>query len=135
MLAAGLVFPAHDVPRRFRGRKPPGSTARVALEAYPAFTARRAHRGSYKSDAVAKQTSDRRAGRRAILAAIEAGGVGLDITAEILPAWRRRIVADGAGDLLDAVICGLQAGHAARRPRFGLPDDLDPLEGWIASVP
>jgi hypothetical protein len=44
-------------------------------------------------------------------------------------------VADGAGDLLDAVICGLQAGHAARRPHFGLPDDLDPLEGWIASVP
>jgi hypothetical protein len=135
MLAAGLVFPAHDVPRRFRGRKPPGSTARVALEAYPAFTARRAQRGSYKSDAVAKQTSDRRAGRRAILAAIEAGGVGLDITAEIPPVWRRRIVADGAGDLLDAVICGLQAGHAARRPHFGLPDDLDPLEGWIASVP
>ena len=135
MLAAGLVFPAHDVPRRFRGRKPPGGTARVALEAYPAFTARRAHRGSYKSDTVAKQTADRRAGRRAILAAIEAGGVGLDITAEIPPTWRRRIVAEGAGDLLDAVICGLQAGHASRRPHFGLPADLDPLEGWIASVP
>jgi hypothetical protein len=61
--------------------------------------------------------------------------VGLDITAEIPIAWRRRIVADGAGDLLDAVICGLQAGHAARLPRFGMPANLDPLEGWIASVP
>jgi hypothetical protein len=129
MLAAGMAFPAHDLPRRVRGR------ARIALEAYPAFTARRAYRGSYKSDTPAKQTADRRTGRLAILRAIEAGTVGLDITAEIPIAWRRRIVADGAGDLLDAVICGLQAGHAARLPRFGMPANLDPLEGWIASVP
>jgi predicted RNase H-like nuclease len=129
MLAAGMAFPAHDLPRRVRGR------ARIALEAYPAFTARRAYRGSYKSDTPAKQTADRRTGRLAILRAIEAGTVGLDITAEIPIAWRRRIVADGAGDLLDAVICGLQAGHAWSAPRLGLPADLDPLEGWIAAVP
>jgi hypothetical protein len=135
MLAAGLAFPAHDVPRRIRGRPALHGGARIALEAYPAFTARRAYRGSYKSDTPAKQTADRRAGRLKILRAIEAGTTGLDLTAEIPIAWRRRIVADGAGDLLDAVICGLQAGHAARLPRFGLPANLDPLEGWITSVP
>jgi hypothetical protein len=54
---------------------------------------------------------------------------------EITPAWSRRLLADGSGDLLDAVICGLQAGHAAALPAYGLPTDLDPLEGWIASVP
>ena len=135
MLAAGVAFPAHDVPRRIRGRPALHDGARIALEAYPAFTARRAYRGSYKSDTPAKQTADRRAGRLTILRAIKAGTAGLDLTAEIPIAWRRRIVADGAGDLLDAVICGLQAGHAARLPRFGMPANLDPLEGWIASVP
>ena len=63
-----------------------------------------------------------------------AGEAGLDIALEITPAWSRRLLADGSGDLLDAVICGLQAGHAAALPEYGLPADLDPLEGWIASV-
>ena len=53
----------------------------------------------------------------------------------ISPTWRRRLVADGSGDLLDAVICGLQAAHAAALPRYGLPRRCDPLEGWIAGVP
>ena len=36
---------------------------------------------------------------------------------------------------LDAAICGLQAAHASLQPRYGFPRDLDPLEGWIATVP
>jgi hypothetical protein len=134
MLAAGLAFPAHDHPRPIRSRGRCGS-ARIALEAYPGFTARKVTRLSYKSDAVAKQTADRRDRRRAILRAVETGAAGLAVSAEIPAAWRRRIVAEGTGDLLDAVICGLQAGHALLAPRLGLPADLDPLEGWIASVP
>jgi len=134
MLAAGLAFPAHDHPRPIRGRGRLGS-ARIALEAYPGFTARKVTRLSYKSDTVAKQTADRRDRRRAILRAVEAAAAGLAVGAEIPAAWRRRIIADGTGDLLDAVICGLQAGHALLAPRLGLPADLDPLEGWIASVP
>jgi hypothetical protein len=51
------------------------------------------------------------------------------------PAWSKRLAADGAGDMLDAVICYLQAAHAAALPDLGLPADLDPLEGWIAAVP
>jgi hypothetical protein len=135
MLAAGLVFPAHDHPRHSRGRSRLGRSARVAFEAYPGFTARQVTRLSYKSDTVAKQTADRRQRRRAILRALETGDAGLAVVAEIPAACRRRIVADGAGDLLDAVICGLQAGHAWSAPRLGLPADLDPLEGWIAAVP
>lgn len=126
MLEAGLAFPAH---RHGTG------TARIALEAYPGFTARQVCRKSYKSDAVANQTADREANRRAILRALVAATAGLDIALEITAAWTRRLLADGSGDLLDAVICGLQAGHAAALPEYGLPTDLDPLEGWIASVP
>ncbi|MGB8853401.1 MAG: DUF429 domain-containing protein [Pirellulales bacterium] len=127
MLAAGLTFPAH--------RHAPRGSGRIALEAYPGFTARSVCRQSYKSDTAAKQTPDRRANRRAILAALEHGTAGLDLTLAITPTWRRRLIANGSGDLLDAVICALQAAHAAALPRYGLPRDLDPLEGWIGSVP
>ncbi len=129
MLDAGLAFPAHrHAPRGSRPR-------RVALEAYPGFTARKIVASSYKSDSPAKQTAARETNRRAIVASLVAGTAGLDPALAITPAWRRRLIADGSGDLLDAVICGLQAAHAAARPRFGLPRRLDPLEGWIASVP
>ena len=130
MLDAGLAFPAHR--HHPRG---PARGRRIALEAYPAFTARRACRLSYKSDTPAKQTADRRRRRGIIVAALERGTVGLAPVLAITPAWRRRLVADGRGDLLDAVICALQAAHAAALPRYGLPTTLDPLEGWIASVP
>ena len=129
MLDAGLAFPAH---------RHPGSRSlprRIALEAYPGFTARQVCRRSYKSDAARSQTPDRRRNRREILRALESGDAGLCLRLAIPAAWRQRLVADGRGDLLDAVICGLQAAHAAALPRYGLPRRLDPLEGWIASVP
>ena len=128
MLEAGLVFPAH-------GHGSAGSHDRIALEAYPGFTARKVCRTSYKSDSAARQTPERSANRQAILRALVRGAAGLDIRLEIEPAWTRRLLDDGSGDLLDAVICGLQAGHAAALETYGFPDDLDPLEGWIAAVP
>ena len=129
MLAGGLAFPAHRVAGRGAAR------GRIALEAYPGFTARQVCRRSYKSDTPALQTPERRANRRTILAALVAGTAGLDVRLDVTDALARRMIADGAGDLLDAAICGLQAAHASRLPRYGLPRDLDPLEGWIASVP
>ena len=128
MLAAGLVFPAHR-------HGTTGPHDRIALEAYPGFTARKVCRTSYKSDSAAQQTPERAANRRAILRALVSGVAGLDIALEIEPSWTRRLLDDGSGDLLDAVICGLQACHAAALAAYGLPHDLDPLEGWIAAVP
>ena len=130
MLDAGLDFPAHAHPRRR-----PGRSARVALEAYPAFTVRRICRQPYKSDEPAGRTADRTRRRRVIVQALVAGRAGLDVSLDLDDRWRRRLVADHAGDLLDATICALQAAHAGLQPRFGLPSDLDPLEGWIAAVP
>jgi hypothetical protein len=129
MLDAGLTFPAHRVAGRGAAR------SRIALEAYPGFTARHVCRTSYKSDAPAAQTADRRVNRRKILDALTVGAAGLDVRLAVPTALARQLIADGAGDLLDAAICGLQAAHAALQPRYGLPLDLDPLEGWIASVP
>jgi hypothetical protein len=127
MLDAGLAFPAHAHPGRVPGR--------IALEAYPGFTARQICRTSYKSDAAAGRTAGRALNRRAILRALVAGSAGLAVTLAIRPAWSRRLADDCGGDLLDAVICGMQAAHAALLPHYGLPAALDPLEGWIASVP
>ena len=128
-LEAGLAFPAHRYPRKRSHIK------RIALEAYPGFTARKIIRGSYKSDSPAKQTHERKDRRKLILDAISTGEAGLSICLEANRRWRQRIIADARGDLLDAVICSLQAGHAALQRNFGLPRNLDTLEGWIASVP
>jgi hypothetical protein len=135
MLAAGLRFPAHDHPSRACNLRPGRGKARIALEAYPGFTARQICRGSYKSDTRAMQTPERAANRRRIIRSLVAGEAGLLPRLDLSAGWRRKLAADPAGDLLDAVICGLQAAHAALLPRYGLPADLDPLEGWIASVP
>lgn len=135
MLAAGLAFPAHGHPPRARRLRPGAGTARIALEAYPGFTARQVCRGSYKSDVAAMQTPARTVNRRRILAALVAGTAGLEPRLDLSGHWRRKLAADGSGDLIDAVICGLQAAHASLLTDYGLPADLDPLEGWIASVP
>ncbi|NDC54181.1 MAG: DUF429 domain-containing protein [Planctomycetia bacterium] len=130
MLEAGLTFPAHRHPPRSRA-----TGGRVALEAYPAFTARQVCPDSYKSDIPARHTAGRRRNRDRIVRALEQGAAGLSPRLVASTPWRRRLVADGSGDLLDAVICALQAAHAALLPRYGLPRGLDPLEGWIATVP
>lgn len=129
MLDAGLAFPAHRVAGRGKTR------GKIALESYPGFTARQVCRKSYKSDTPAMQTAERRANRRAILDAVVAGEAGLAVRLDVSAGVARRMIADGAGDLLDAAICGLQAAHASLQPRYGFPRDLDPLEGWIATVP
>jgi hypothetical protein len=49
------------------------------------------------------------------------------------------LVDDASGDSLDAVLCLVQAAWAVSRQaqgatRYGLPDDMDPLEGWIVTA-
>ena len=146
MKAAGLVFPAHQAHEALDEGRPylrwtttQRAEHRLALEAYPGFTARKVSRQSYKSDLPAKQDTDRAVRRQQILRALEGEQAGLNLRLRLTPGWSRRIVMDGSGDLLDAVICAMQAGHAAALPGFGLPSEgnafLDRLEGWIAAVP
>jgi hypothetical protein len=46
------------------------------------------------------------------------------------------VIADGSGDLLDAVICAVQAawGWKKRNSNFGLPPHAHPSEGWIVTA-
>ena len=112
------------------GLRHDGDPVRVALEAYPrrlahALVARRSYKNS--------DDGDRRAARQAIVAGLEAGvdrfGFALACDAGV----RASLVADASGDRLDAVLCLVQAAVASRRSGYGLPPDIDPVEGWIAS--
>ena len=125
--AAGAHFPAHEPAR-------PGA-ARVALEAYPGLTARELlGRRSYKSDDAAKQTPERLIARKDLVDALEQGRSRLGLRLKLSAAQRDALAADGSGDSVDAVLCLLQAAWAAQQPDWGLPANVDPLEGWIAGA-
>jgi hypothetical protein len=127
LLAAGVELPGLH----------PGDISRVALEAYPGLLARELiGRRSYKNDDRSKQTPERLIARKDIVAALEAGRTRLDVRLKLSHAQHDALVQDASGDSLDAVLCMLQAAWALRQgpPRWGLPDELDPLEGWIVTA-
>ncbi len=125
---AGLALPAH-------GLAGAGLLQRVALEAYPGLLARHiAGRQSYKADDRARQTRARREARAAIVAALQAGQTPLRLRLELTSEQSMTLIDDAMGDNLDAVLCLLQAAWAVGQPRWGLPADVDPLEGWIVSA-
>lgn len=114
-----------------------GDPQRVALEAYPGLLARElVGKRSYKSDEKARQTSERLIARKDLVTALEQGRTRLGLRLKATHAQRDALVEDASGDSLDAVLCLVQAAWAARHgaPRYGLPEDLDPLEGWIVSA-
>jgi hypothetical protein len=125
LLAAGVHLPA--LAR--------GDSRRVALEAYPGLLVRKqlGIRESYKSDTRRDQTSARRTARHKVIAALQAGKP-LGVTLRVAPMLAKHIVADGAADLLDAVICAVQAAWATTRPAYGIPAGAPAGEGWIVSA-
>jgi hypothetical protein len=112
-----------------------GDATRAALEAYPGLLAREliGHR-SYKSDEAAKQTPERLMARKDLIEALEQGRTRLGLRLRLTHAQRDALAADASGDELDAVLSLVQAAWAAREPGFGLPAEVDPLEGWIVSA-
>jgi hypothetical protein len=115
----------------------------VALEAYPGLLAREivGHR-SYKSDDKQKQTPERWVARKDILHGLDLAQTRLGLRLKLSASQHDTLLADASGDSLDAVLCMVQAGWAARQPAnaqtglsvgYGLPN-FDPLEGWIVSA-
>jgi hypothetical protein len=109
-----------------------GDPLRIVVEAYPAVLARKfVGKASYKSDEKRKQTEAHRVIRQTLLQRI----VG-----KPLADYGIRVVADSSladdpsGDQLDALLCAIQAAWAwtQRGNRFGVPLNIDTLEGWIA---
>ena len=130
MVAAGVHFPGLHA----------GDETRVALEGYPGLLAREVlGRRSYKSDDKLKQNAERLIARKDLITALELGHTRLGLRLKLTHAQRDGLVDDAKGDRLDAVLCLLQAAWAQRQhdegvPNYGLPGNLDPLEGWIISA-
>ena len=61
-------------------------------------------------------------------------GKPLGVTLRLGKALEKLVVAEGAADLLDALICAVQAAWAATRPAYGIPASAPPGEGWIVSA-
>jgi hypothetical protein len=125
LLDAGLHLPGlHD-----------GDTSRVALEGYPGLLARELLGARpYKSDMRAKQTPERLIARIDAVDALDQGRTRLGLRLRLTHAQREDLIADASGDRLDAVFCLMQAAWASTRTNHGLPDAIDPLEGWIVSA-
>jgi hypothetical protein len=119
---------------------PPAVASRVALEAYPGLLAREVlGQRSYKSDDKAKQTPERLIARKDLLMALETGQTRLGLRLKLSHAQHDALVEDASGDSLDATLCLMQAAwaqqqHAAGAPLYGLPTNMDSLEGWIVSA-
>ena len=114
-----------------------GDTRRNALEGYPGLLAREVlGNRSYKSDDKAKQTPERLIARKDLITALEHGQTRLGLRLKVSHSQRDALVDDASGDNLDAVLCLIQAAWAAQQgaPRYGLPDDMDTLEGWIVTA-
>ena len=133
MLHAGvplLIGAGVHVPGRLAG-----DMARVALEGYPGLLARELlGRRSYKSDTRADQTPERLIARIDHVDALDRGATRLALRLKLTHAQRDELIADASGDRLDAVLCLMQAAWASTRQGFGVPADVDPLEGWIVSA-
>ena len=127
LLAAGVHLPGlHE-----------GDMRRVALEGYPGLLAREVlGQRSYKSDEKLKQTPERLIARKDLITALEHGQTRLGLRLKVSHAQRDALIDDASGDSLDAVLCLLQAAWGARQgaPRYGLPEDMDALEGWIVTA-
>jgi hypothetical protein len=111
--------------------RPGGDPERIAVEGYPAMVARALNgREPYKEGGW-------RAGRArmAVLDALDhrledAYGLHLRLPEPL----RTNALLDERADLLDAVLCAVQAAWAARRAGtgYGIPPTAPRLEGWIA---
>jgi len=122
LVAAGVHLP----------RLHEGDAARTALEGYPGLLAfELIGRRSYKNDA----SAERLIARKDIVEALEQGRTRLGLRLKLTHAMRDALVDDASGDRLDAVLCLAQAAWSRAQPAHGLPDVVDPVEGWILSAP
>ncbi len=126
LLAAGATLPGLHA----------GDPQRIAVEAYPGLLARSITGDSYKSDEKRKQTPERRNARKRIVAALDRGHPAGGLQLQLSPSQACYLIDDASGDRLDAVLALMQAAACARAgaPRYGLPAQTDPLEGWIAGA-
>jgi hypothetical protein len=113
----------------------PTSDARTVVEAYPALVVRAfIGKQSYKSDTKEQQTKEKAETRANLVKMLESSklqklyGVTLSLTQK----QKASLINDAKGDVLDACLAAIQTAWACQQENFGVPDDVDGLEGWMA---
>ncbi len=115
----------------------PRDDDRIILETYPALLARR-FAGKYKGNSKTQTNSEMQDARKAILKGICSEefnaefGFKIEVGEEIII----KAVEDSNGDVLDSVLCAVQAGWAYHNKsrNYGIPSNAHPIissEGWI----
>jgi hypothetical protein len=108
-----------------------GDPARVALEAYPGrLAARLIGTRSYKN----RDDAEHLIARKDMLHALTLGASELGLRVALSASLHDAIAADAQGDRIDALLCLVQAAVASLHPDWGLPDAVDPVEGWIVAA-
>lgn len=118
----------------------PTDDPQIVVEGYPALVARWAlaqhnfpPRTSYKNDPPDDQA--RPAARTVIMSALQSQALlaSYGISLALPPALAQAVVADPSGDLLDAMLCAIQAAWSwtRRATDWGIPATADADEGWI----
>lgn len=113
----------------------PTDATRTAVEAYPAVVARRfLGRASYKRDGE-PDTPARRTAREALVCSLRSDALRetYGFTVSVDGGIEEELIADPAADVLDSVLCAVQAAwaYSRREEDWGIPPECDPDEGWI----
>lgn len=136
LLQAGVALPGLYTP----SVDTQGGQSKIALEGYPGLLAREVlGPRSYKADHKARQTPDRLITRKDLITSLEQGRTRLGLRLKLTHAQRDALADDASGDALDGVLCLMQAAWAQSRylegdARYGLPQHMDSLEGWIVTT-
>ncbi len=109
---------------------------RYVVEAYPALVVRRyIGKDKYKSDNRRHQTPKREAARRELLEILQGPRLEEDFGLKLdLPeGLAGEFITDASADRLDALLCAIQTAWSwmLRDENYGMPADVDPVEGWI----
>jgi len=113
-------------------------SGKIALEAYPGLLARRLGIRLYKNDTSAS-SADRIAARKSIISELQRPSANTQLWIP-KPVKTSSLIVEkmlhSSGDWLDAVLCAVQAawGYERRSEGYGLPQNTDPVEGWIVSA-
>ena len=114
----------------------PTQSARIVVEGYPALVARKwLGKRNYKSDERSKQTSEQTTARRDLLTGLCSPSLlthyGLRLS--ISNAIATTLIEEPMGDMLDALLCAIQAAWAytQRNNNYGIPLNCAKDEGWI----
>jgi hypothetical protein len=114
---------------------------RIALEAYPGLLARsllglpkHTRHLRYKQDDPKRQIPAQYDTRQHMLHTLQNGAYPWGLRLSATPEHWTLLLNDAQGDALDAVLCLVQTAwswqqHAQGHPRWGLPEQIDPLEG------